>query len=328
MRASLVDQDTPRTEVIIVDDASTDRTPEILDELAQRIRSGSSSSRTNVGKKRALGRAMQVARGDLFAFTDSDSVWAADAIERVVRVFTDDPDVGAVERALSGRATRTKNVLTRMQDSWYEGQFSVRKAFESVFGAVTCVSGPMAVFRREADLQLHPRLGAGSIPRTGVPLRDRPHPDRVRPRLASGKADRSSSASMRSSEFLAVDYPWHHWKVVYSKSDPLVDRGAGDSLGRSSSSRSAGRRAFSATCGSPAASIGSARCCRRFVYYLHALFVLVGPLVAFRHLVYMPLHGNVESMVLYLAGITLDRIDVRARLPTRGARRRTGSSGL
>lgn len=42
------------------------------------------------------------------------------------------------------------NLLTRIQDCWYEGQFSIKKAFESVFGAVTCVSGPLAAFRRES----------------------------------------------------------------------------------------------------------------------------------------------------------------------------------
>ena len=35
------------------------------------------------------------------------------------------------------------------------------------------------------------------------------------------------------------------------------------------------------------------------------LFVVAGPFVAFRHLIYMPLRGNVESMLLYLFGITL-----------------------
>jgi hypothetical protein len=39
------------------------------------------------------------------------------------------------------------------------------------------------------------------------------------------------------------------------------------------------------------------------VYYLHILFVLLGPFVAFRHIIYLPLHGNLYSMFLYVAGI-------------------------
>jgi hypothetical protein len=41
------------------------------------------------------------------------------------------------------------------------------------------------------------------------------------------------------------------------------------------------------------------------VYYLHVLFVVAGPFVAFRHMIYLPLHGNLTSMFLYLFGITV-----------------------
>src|SRR5690606_11823048 len=109
----------------------------------------------NVGKKRALAEAMLVARGTLFAFTDSDSVWESTAIERIVHILEYDKDIGGVSghtRALNW----DDNLLTKVQDSWYEGQFAVRKAFESAFCAVTCVSGPLAVFRREAIFNFIP----------------------------------------------------------------------------------------------------------------------------------------------------------------------------
>lgn len=41
-------------------------------------------------------------------------------------------------------------LLTKVQDTWYEGSFRVVKAAESSVGSVTCVSGPLAVFRRDA----------------------------------------------------------------------------------------------------------------------------------------------------------------------------------
>ncbi|MDL1950623.1 hypothetical protein FBQ97_12535, partial [Acidobacteria bacterium ACD] len=89
------------------------------------------------------------------AFTDSDSVLAPDAISRCVRALAADPEIGAVSghaRALN----RDSNLLTRVQDTWYDGQFGVLKAAESVFGSVTCVSGPLAVFRREAVYNYFP----------------------------------------------------------------------------------------------------------------------------------------------------------------------------
>jgi cellulose synthase/poly-beta-1,6-N-acetylglucosamine synthase-like glycosyltransferase len=38
-------------------------------------------------------------------------------------------------------------------------------------------------------------------------------------------------------------------------------------------------------------------------YYVHVAFVLFGPLIAARHLIYLPLHGDPVSPFLYLAGI-------------------------
>jgi hypothetical protein len=38
-------------------------------------------------------------------------------------------------------------------------------------------------------------------------------------------------------------------------------------------------------------------------FYLRILFVLMGPFVAFRHIIYLPLYGNLLSLFLYLGGI-------------------------
>jgi cellulose synthase/poly-beta-1,6-N-acetylglucosamine synthase-like glycosyltransferase len=40
-------------------------------------------------------------------------------------------------------------------------------------------------------------------------------------------------------------------------------------------------------------------------YYIHVAFVILGPFVAARHLIYLPLHGDPMSMLLYLAGIAV-----------------------
>jgi hypothetical protein len=71
-----------------------------------------------------------------------------------VPIFLADAEIGAVSghcRALNG----DRNLLTKIQDSWYEGQYSVRKAFESVFGAVTCVSGPLAFSAGQLSIILY-----------------------------------------------------------------------------------------------------------------------------------------------------------------------------
>jgi hypothetical protein len=39
-------------------------------------------------------------------------------------------------------------------------------------------------------------------------------------------------------------------------------------------------------------------------YYLHIIFVLLGPSIALRHLVLLPIQGSIFAPVFYLAGIT------------------------
>ena len=286
-------------EIIVVDDASTDGTPALLDKLCQRYDMKVIKLERNVGKKRALAAAMLEATGAIFAFSDSDSVWAPDAVERTIRIFQAHPDVGAVSghcRALNA----TTNTLTKMQDSWYEGQFSVRKAFESAFGAVTCVSGPLAVFRREAIFNFVPAWTSDRF--CGQEFRfatDRTLTAFVL--LPERRAHRLRQKHQQSPFATPVD-PWRRWRVVYSKSArawTVVPETPRQLLMRQVRwKKSFLRNAFFT---------GSFYWQRPFIpalaYYLHVLFVLAGPFVAFRHLVYLPLHGNAESALLYLFGI-------------------------
>ncbi len=298
---SLVGQTYRACEVIVVDDASTDGTPEVLDRLAAWHPIRVIKLSRNQGKKRALGVAMLEARGDILAFSDSDSIWRWDAIERAVGIFVNHPEVGAVSghcRALNAQ----RNLLTKIQDSWYEGQFSVRKAFESVFGSVSCVSGPLAVFRRQAIFNYIPAWESDRF--LGQEFRFATD----RTLTAFVLIDQRRAAALKrahgDSPFLRVEYPYRRWDVVYSKSSrawTVVPESMGQLLKQQVRWKKSFLRNLWFT--------GSFYWRRPFLpallYYLHILFVLAGPFVAFRHLVYMPLHGNFESMLLYLAGITL-----------------------
>jgi hypothetical protein len=85
--------------------------------------------------------------------TDSDFVWASDAIERIERIFRYDNSIGAISghgRALNGNKNNNKN--SRFLDG---GQFSIRKAFESIFGAVSCIRS-ISCLRKEAIFNFIP----------------------------------------------------------------------------------------------------------------------------------------------------------------------------
>jgi cellulose synthase/poly-beta-1,6-N-acetylglucosamine synthase-like glycosyltransferase len=295
---SLLAQTYSRMEIIVVNDASTDGTKEVLDSFARKGVKVMHLAQ-NVGKKKALAHAMLKAKGSIFVFTDSDSILATDAVQKVVNAFSLDPLIGAVAghcRALNGN----KNLITRIQDSWYEGQFSVRKAFESVYGAVTCVSGPLAGFRREAIFNFIPAWEKDTFfgqefkfatdrTLTGFVLGSRS----IGPALKRKYAD---------SPFATPSYPLREWRVVYAKSARAWTK-VPDTIRSFFQQQVRWKKSFFRNIFFTGRFYWKKSFLPALFYYLHILFVFSGPFIAFRYLLYQPTHGNVLSAILYLCGI-------------------------
>jgi glycosyltransferase involved in cell wall biosynthesis len=82
-------------QIIIVDDGSTDGSPEKLQRLAEETGRILLITQENRGLPAARNRAMREATGDLIAFLDGDDVWAPTKIEKQMAAFGD-PLVGLV----------------------------------------------------------------------------------------------------------------------------------------------------------------------------------------------------------------------------------------
>lgn len=88
-------QSAGRVEVIVVDDASTDDTGDVLARgFGSRIRSLRMPQRRGAGAARNAG--VRVASGELLAFLDSDDVWLPGKLDAELRAFERFPEADAV----------------------------------------------------------------------------------------------------------------------------------------------------------------------------------------------------------------------------------------
>lgn len=140
-------------EVIVIDDGSTDKTWDILKQMAsENPRLRIFRHQKNLGKRHAMALGAQQAKNDILVYVDSDSLLDAEALYRIVQPFKDFA-IGAVGGEISV-VTEPDNFISKMEVARYQISQRVIKASESLFNAVTCCSGPLAAYRRSAVLRI------------------------------------------------------------------------------------------------------------------------------------------------------------------------------
>lgn len=96
--ASIAEQTVRPDELIICDDASTDKTRAVLESFARTSRVPVSLyfSDENVGFIKNFERAIDLCTGDVIALSDQDDVWHSDKLQRIEQSFKDNPAAGLV----------------------------------------------------------------------------------------------------------------------------------------------------------------------------------------------------------------------------------------
>ncbi len=281
-------------EIIVVNDGSTDGTKEELVRGERDFRIKAIHLEKNVGKRHAIAAGLRSSRGRIIATMDSDTFLDPNAVYNAVQYFSD-PRVGAV--CGHGRVhNRDKNVLTKMQDAWYDGMFTVFKGAESVFGMVTCCSGLFSLYRRKSIINMIESWAGERF----LGFRVKAGDDRaltnlvLRPRIVYG-ADADD-------RLLTTEVAKRGERVVYARNAvayTIVPSTLGKFLKQQVRWKRGWFRGNLVAFGfmwrkNP---LGS------FLYYLHTILAYLTPLVVARMLVIPVLEGRWMDMLIYVLGL-------------------------
>jgi len=134
---SVLDQDFPaaRREIIVVDDGSTDRTPDIVRQFEPQVRL---IRKSNGGQASAFNAGISECRGEIISFLDGDDWWTPDKLRRVVAELEKNPSLGSIGHGLFeahsdgrplGVVVPNQDTLLYLQDPQTARRFTYFRAF-------------------------------------------------------------------------------------------------------------------------------------------------------------------------------------------------------
>ena len=134
---SVLSQDYPNIEYIVIDDGSTDNTPEVLQKYTGRIYH---ERQPNMGQAKVLNRGWTMAKGSLIGYLSSDDRLEPFAISRLVQTLQQHADASVAYCDFTLIDDKGKKFITVHAEDYNEKRLIVD---------LVCQPGPGALFRKE-----------------------------------------------------------------------------------------------------------------------------------------------------------------------------------
>jgi hyaluronan synthase len=340
---SCVNQSYKNKEVIIVDDASTDTTPKILDQIRAEV--GSENIRIlhlskSVGKKRAIEAASEIAKGEIYAFMDSDCDMEGDAVEKAAKVFMSDMLIGALTAQGKVRGAHTGNILLKMQQVYIDGSYRVIKGAESSFNSLTCCSGSLSFYKRAAvqdfihewahdrflgvdfkfctDRRMTARVLGSKVVLNENNLHKEEKSHQKIPILQTGNDDLDMMKSSSDADMDDSDTSKPNWNVLFSSSI-RVNIGVPNTVQALVKQQIRWKKSFLRSLSSTGRIYWKRPFYAAMLYYVQTGMKFIRPFILLHAVVMLPLAGDIVSPILWLSGIMFTGmiygVDFRLRNP-------------
>jgi glycosyltransferase involved in cell wall biosynthesis len=212
--AALRASDLPRGswELIVVDDASNDRSAEIAERYADVVVRLTSGSR---GPGFARNRGAELARGEIIMFVDADVCVHADALSRAIDIFEREPGVSAVLGSYDsapladGLVSQYRNLLHRY--------VHLRDAGDAVTFWAGCGAIRRGVFARSGGFDESPEIRAVEDIDLGYRISDQGNRIVLRPEIQGRHLKRWTLWSMAVTDLRYRGIPW--MRLLLSRRD-------------------------------------------------------------------------------------------------------------